>query len=155
MDQANIKVMNACVSPATTSMIRHVVIVVALFIFAGVCEIGGGWLVWKAIREPDTIQNRSKTVRVLMATGGAVLLAGYGFVVTLQPLDDFGRLFAAYGGAFMAMSLLWAAVFDGFHPDKYDFIGSCVAILGASIILFAPRHCAKGASDNDQAYSPL
>lgn len=145
--------------PIWMASIRHISIVALLFIVAGVAEIGGGWLVWKAIREPETLHSKSTIFRVLMAAGGALMLAGYGFIVTLQPLDDFGRLFAAYGGVFIGMSLSWAALFDDFRPDRYDIIGSCIAVIGAAIILFAPR----GGDTNDNAhetpanfaYSPL
>ena len=59
-----------------------------LFFAAGLAEIGGGWLVWKAVREGAP--------RWWAACGGLVL-AAYGFIPCLQPIDDFGRLYAAYG----------------------------------------------------------
>ena len=59
-----------------------------LFFAAGLAEIGGGWLVWKAVREGAPRW---------WAAGGALVLAAYGFIPCLQPIDDFGRLYAAYG----------------------------------------------------------
>ena len=60
-----------------------------LFFAAGLAEIGGGWLVWKAVREGAPRW---------WAACGALVLAAYGFIPCLQPIDDFGRLYAAYGG---------------------------------------------------------
>ena len=62
-----------------------------------------------------------------------------GFLPTLQPLDDFGRLYAVYGGVFIGMSFCWAAVFDGAKPDMGDLVGSCIALLGVCVVLAWPR----------------
>ena len=75
-----------------------------LFFAAGLAEISGGWLVWKAVREGAPRW---------WAAGGALVLAAYGFIPCLQPIDDFGRLYAAYGGIFIGMSFAWARVVDG------------------------------------------
>lgn len=55
---------------------------------------------------------------------GVVALGAYGFVATLQPDAHFGRILAAYGGVFVAGSLLWGMGFDGFRPDRSDIIGA-------------------------------
>ena len=104
---------------------------VLLFILAAVAEIGGAWLVWQAVRE-----GRSWWWAGL----GVIALGIYGFVATLQPDAHFGRILAAYGGVFVAGSLAWGVVFDGFHPDRWDVIGSMVCLAGVSIIMFAPRN---------------
>ncbi|MDR1460481.1 MAG: YnfA family protein [Campylobacteraceae bacterium] len=69
---------------------------------------------------------------------GGVILAFYGVVVTWQP-SNFARVYAAYGGVFILMSMLWAMKFDNYLPDKYDVIGVLIALLGVFIIYFAPR----------------
>jgi small multidrug resistance family-3 protein len=68
-----------------------------------------------------------------------VSLALYGFVATLQPSSDFGRVLAAYGGVFVAGSLLWAWVADGYRPDRFDVIGAAVCLVGMAVIMYAPR----------------
>lgn len=107
-----------------------VLLVSLLFILAGLAEIGGGWLVWQAVREGKPAW--------WAAVGSAVLVA-YGFIPTLQPLDDFGRLYAVYGGVFIGLSFTWGYVFDGIVPDRGDLLGSAVALLGVAICLFWPR----------------
>ena len=101
-----------------------------LFFLAGVAEIGGGWLVWQAIREQKPRW---------WAAAGAVILMLYGFIPTIQPIDDFGRLYAVYGGVFIGMSFAWGYCFDGVIPDTGDIIGSVIATLGVLICLFYPR----------------
>ncbi|GIU86472.1 MAG: hypothetical protein KatS3mg009_0987 [Acidimicrobiia bacterium] len=63
----------------------------------------------------------------------------YGFVATLQEDANFGRVLAAYGGIFVAGSLAWGIVIDGFEPDRYDYLGAAVCLLGVAVIMFAPR----------------
>ena len=108
--------------------------VAALFIIAGLAEIGGGWLVWQAVRE-----GKPKW----WAAAGSLTLVLYGFIPTLQPLPDFGRLYAVYGGLFIAMSYGWGYVFDGMKPDLGDLIGSILALLGVCIALFWPRSASR------------
>jgi small multidrug resistance family-3 protein len=103
---------------------------VALFVVAAVLEIGGAWLIWQGVRE-----HRGW----LWTAGGAVSLALYGFIATLQPSGDFGRVLAAYGGIFVAGSLLWAWVADGYRPDRFDLIGATICLVGMAVIMYAPR----------------
>ena len=103
---------------------------ILLFVLAAVLEIGGAWLVWQGVRE-------SKGLAWIGA--GMIALGLYGFVATLQPDADFGRILAAYGGVFVAGSLLWGMVADGFKPDRYDVIGAAVCLVGVTIIMYAPR----------------
>jgi small multidrug resistance family-3 protein len=63
----------------------------------------------------------------------------YGILPTLQREANFGRVYAAYGGVFIILSLIWGMIFDGWKPDRYDWIGAAVAILGAAIILWGRR----------------
>ena len=102
----------------------------ALFAVAAVAEIGGAYLVWQGLRE-----DRGWPWVAL----GALGLALYGVVATLQPETNFGRVFAAYGGIFIVGSILWGMAFEGFQPDRWDVLGGAVSLLGMAIIMFAPR----------------
>ncbi len=106
---------------------------ILLFALAAVAEIGGAWLIWQGVRE-----HRG----VVFVAAGIVALAAYGFVATLQPDANFGRILAAYGGIFVAGSLLWGRVVDGFEPDRYDLWGAGICLVGVSIIMYAPRSIA-------------
>ncbi|MFV4913804.1 YnfA family protein [Microbacterium lacticum] len=103
--------------------------IIALFLLAAVAEIGGAWLIWQAVRE-----NRGWW----FALAGVLALGAYGLVAAFQPDANFGRVLAAYGGVFVAGSLAWGIVVDGFKPTVWDYVGSAVALLGAAIIIFAP-----------------
>ena len=63
----------------------------------------------------------------------------YGFVAALQADPNFGRVLAAYGGVFVAGSLLWGVVVDGFRPDRWDVAGALVCLIGVGLIMYAPR----------------
>jgi small multidrug resistance family-3 protein len=71
---------------------------------------------------------------------GVAALAAYGFVATLQPDAHFGRILAAYGGVFVAGSLVWGMALDGFRPDRWDLAGAAVCLSGVGLIMYAPRH---------------
>lgn len=103
---------------------------ILLFAVAALFEIGGAWLVWQAVRE-----HRGW----VWAGVGVVALGAYGFVATLQPDAHFGRILAAYGGVFVAGSLLWGLAFDGFRPNQWDIVGVAICVLGVTIIMYAPR----------------
>jgi len=102
---------------------------VGYFILAGLFEIGGGYLVWLWLREGKPIW---------YALAGAVILVLYGVIPTLQPAH-FGRVYAAYGGVFVALSILWGWKVDAVVPDKYDIIGGFIALTGVVIIMYWPR----------------
>jgi small multidrug resistance family-3 protein len=68
---------------------------------------------------------------------GAVILVAYGIVAALQPISEFGRVYAAYGGIFIALSLAWGVVVDGFRPDRYDLLGALVCVVGM-VTMVAP-----------------
>ncbi|WP_454119603.1 YnfA family protein [Microbacterium lacticum] len=103
--------------------------IVTLFALAALAEIGGAWLIWQSVRE-----NRGWWFALI----GVVALGAYGFIAALQPDAHFGRVLAAYGGVFVAGSLAWGIVVDGFRPTLWDYVGSAVALLGAAIIVLAP-----------------
>ena len=75
----------------------------------------------------------------LWAGLGVIALGAYGFVATLQPDAHFGRILAAYGGIFVAGSLLWGMAFDGFRPDRWDVLGALICLIGVAIIMYVPR----------------
>jgi small multidrug resistance family-3 protein len=103
---------------------------ILLFILAALSEIGGAWLVWQGVREH----------RGLAFVGAGILVLGlYGFVATFQPDPHFGRVLAAYGGVFVAGSLAWGILVDGFRPDRYDLLGAVLCLLGVAVIMYAPR----------------
>lgn len=103
---------------------------VALFVLAAIAEIGGAWLVWQGVREHRGL---------LWAGAGVIALGLYGFVATLQPDAQFGRILAAYGGVFVAGSLAWGMAFDGFRPDRADVLGALICLVGVGVIMYWPR----------------
>jgi small multidrug resistance family-3 protein len=102
---------------------------VGLFLLAALAEIGGGYLVWLWIRQKK---------KIIFGIVGGIILFTYGIIPTLQP-SNFGRIYAAYGGFFIISSILWGMMVDKKRPDKFEVIGSMVAVLGAAIIFYAPR----------------
>ena len=99
------------------------------FFLAGLCEIGGGYLVWLWIREGKSIW---------YALAGSAILVLYGIIPTLQPAN-FGRVYAAYGGIFIVLSLIWGWKVDKVLPDRYDIFGGLVALAGVWVIMYWPR----------------
>jgi small multidrug resistance family-3 protein len=102
---------------------------VGLFLLAALAEIGGGYLVWLWIRQKK---------KIIFGIVGGIILFTYGIIPTLQP-SNFGRVYAAYGGFFIISSILWGMMVDKKRPDKFEIIGSMVAVLGAVIIFYGPR----------------
>jgi small multidrug resistance family-3 protein len=109
---------------------ERMLIIGGLFVLAGLCEIGGGYLVWGWMRDHKPL------VWVLI---GALVLVAYGVVAALQPISEFGRVYAAYGGIFIALSLLWGAVVDGFRPDRWDLLGAAICVAGVVVMIAPPR----------------
>ncbi|MGG6294083.1 YnfA family protein [Leptolyngbya sp. AN02str] len=99
------------------------------FVLSGLCEIGGGYLIWLWLREGKS---------TWLALVGAILLTTYGFVATLQPAN-FGRAYAAYGGIFIMLSILWGWRIDQVAPDRLDWFGAAVIIVGVLIMMYGPR----------------
>lgn len=102
----------------------------ALFVVAALFEIGGAWLVWQGVREHKGW---------IWIGSGIIALGLYGFVATLQSDDNFGRVLAAYGGIFVAGSIAWGVIADGYRPDRFDIIGALVCLAGMAVIMYAPR----------------
>jgi small multidrug resistance family-3 protein len=103
---------------------------IGLFVIAAVAEIGGAWLVWQGVREQRGI---------IWIGAGIAALAAYGFVATFQEDPNFGRVLAAYGGVFVAGSLAWGVIMDGFRPDRFDLIGAGICLAGVAVLMYAPR----------------
>lgn len=100
------------------------------FLITGLAEIGGGYLVWLWLREGKSFK---------YAVAGWLILMLYGVLPTFQPMN-FGRVYSAYGGAFVLFSLLWGWKIDKIPPDTYDWLGVVIILIGAGIIMYAPRH---------------
>lgn len=96
---------------------------------AGLCEIGGGYLVWLWLRESYSW--------ILGALGGFVLFL-YGVIPTFQKAN-FHRTYAAYGGIFIIMAIIWGYFFQKNIPDMYDIIGIIITSIGVTIIFYYPR----------------
>lgn len=103
---------------------------ILIFIAAGLAEIGGGYLMWLWLRESKPLWYG--------ITGGAILVL-YGVLPTLQSFPNFGRVYAAYGGIFIFLAVLWGWLVDKKTPDLYDWLGAAVCMAGVAIMLWAPR----------------
>ena len=99
------------------------------FLLAGLCEIGGGYLMWLWIRDGRGLW---------FAALGAAILVLYGIIPTFQPAN-FGRVYAAYGGIFIVLSILWGWQIDKIAPDRLDLLGGLIALIRVSIIMYWPR----------------
>ncbi|WP_088225167.1 YnfA family protein [Desulfosporosinus sp. FKB] len=104
---------------------------IMLFVIAGFAEIGGGYLVWLWLRESKPFW---------FGILGGIILVIYGIIPTLQKFPNFGRVYAAYGGVFIFLAVLWGWLIDKRVPDRWDWIGTVICLLGVSIMLWAPRH---------------
>jgi len=101
-----------------------------IFILAGLCEIGGGYLIWQWLKS-----GKPYWYGIL----GGIIMILYGVVATWQP-SNFAKVYASYGGFFIVLSLLWAYKFDKYSPTKYDIIGALIALGGVCIIYYSPRN---------------
>lgn len=109
---------------AESTNAKKIAITLLFFFIAGLCEIGGGYLVWLWLRD--------RMSWMLGALGGFVLFL-YGVVPTFQP-SHFHRIYAAYGSIFIVMALAWGWLFEGIAPDRFDIIGAVIALAGVAII---------------------
>jgi small multidrug resistance family-3 protein len=106
-----------------------IVTTLGIFFFAALLEIGGGYLVWKWLREHKG--------KIFGLVGGLILFA-YGMVPTLQPAE-FGRVYATYGGIFVVSSVIWGFWVDRKKPDKFEIIGSIIVLVGIAVMFYFPR----------------
>jgi len=110
-------------------LVEVVLSTLGLFLFASLLEIGGGYLVWKVLRD-----HKGKILGVV----GALILFSYGIVMTLQPAN-FGKVYATYGGIFVVMSIIWGYWVDKKKPDRFEIIGSIVLLIGVVVMFYFPR----------------
>ena len=97
---------------------------VAYYLLAGLLEIAG-YLIWLTLRE-----HRS----AWLALVGGLALAAYSIVATLQPAN-FGRVYAAYGGVFIVLSLAWVG-HRRHRPDRWDYLGAALCVFGMAVIMY-------------------
>jgi small multidrug resistance family-3 protein len=108
-----------------------IIYTILLFFLAGLAEIDGGYLVWLWLREGKPFW---------YGIIGSIVLILYGVIPTFQHFPSFGRVYAAYGGVFIVLSVLWGWGIDKKTPDTYDWIGAVICLIGVSVMLWAPRH---------------
>jgi len=101
-----------------------------IFVVALAGELAGTYAVWRWLRTGAT---------PLLAPVAVAALFGYAVVQTLQEEDRYGRLFAAYAGVFLIGALLWGWGVDGKRPDRFDWVGAAVVLVGAVIVLWGRR----------------
>ena len=102
---------------------------IGVFIFAALLEISGGYLIWRWLKN-----HQGKIIGLI----GGLILFSYSVVMTLQP-ENFGKVYAAYGGIFVIFSLLWGYWIDKKKPDRFEIFGSIVVLIGISIMFYFPR----------------
>lgn len=97
---------------------------------AALAEIAGCYAIWAWLR-----LGRS----ALWVLPGAASLALFAFLLTKIDAPAAGRAYAAYGGVYVAVSLLWLMLVERVRPDRWDLVGVVLCLMGAGVILFAPR----------------
>ncbi len=110
-------------------MVEVILSTIGLFLFASLLEIGGGYLVWKWLRD-----HKGKIFGLV----GALILFSYGIIPTFQPAD-FGRVYASYGGIFILVSIMWGYWIDKKKPDRFEIIGSVIVLVGVAVMFYFPR----------------
>jgi len=103
---------------------------IAAYIGAAIAEIAGCFAFWAWLR-------LDKTVWWILP--GLASLALFAYLLALVDSDAAGRAYAAYGGVYIASSLVWLWLVEGVTPDRWDMIGAGVCLIGAAIIIAAPR----------------
>ena len=101
-----------------------------LFVVTAVAEIVGCYLPYLWLKQGSSIW---------LLVPAALSLAAFAWLLTLHP-HAAGRVYAAYGGVYVATAIAWLWAIDGVRPTVWDLVGATVAILGMGIIMFAPRH---------------
>ncbi len=102
----------------------------AIYAAAAVAEIAGCFAFWAWLKLGHS---------ALWTLPGVAALAIFALLLTRIDAAFAGRAFAAYGGVYIAASLIWMWAVEGARPDRWDAMGAAVCILGAAIILFGPR----------------
>lgn len=102
---------------------------VGLFVLTAIAEILGCYLPYLWLKQGKSI---------LLLIPAAASLALFAWLLSLHPAAA-GRVYAAYGGVYIFVAILWLWGVDGIKPTTWDIVGSLVAIIGMAIIMFAPR----------------
>lgn len=102
---------------------------VGLFVLTAVAEIVGCYLPYLWLRRRES---------AWLTLPASASLAAFSWLLTLHP-SLAGRTYAAYGGVYVAVALLWLWLVEGAAPDRWDLLGACVSVAGMAIIAFAPR----------------
>ena len=105
-------------------------VTIAAYVGAALAEIAGCFAFWAWLRLDKS---------ALWLVPGMVSLAIFAWLLTLADVQAAGRAYAAYGGIYVAASVMWLWTVEGVSPDRWDLIGACVVLIGAGIILFAPH----------------
>jgi small multidrug resistance family-3 protein len=100
-----------------------------LYAVAAIAEIAGCFAFWAWLRLGKS---------VWWTLPGLVSLVVFALLLTRIDSDAAGRAFAAYGGVYIAASLVWLWSVEGIRPDRWDFIGASICLTGAGLILFGP-----------------
>ncbi len=100
------------------------------FLGAALAEIAGCFSFWAWLR-------LGKSAWWLVP--GMVSLAAFAYLLTVVDTPAAGRAYAAYGGVYIAASLLWLWIIEGVRPDRWDVIGAFICLVGAAVILLGPR----------------
>ena len=100
------------------------------FALAALAEIAGCFAFWAVVRNGAT---------ALWLVPGTLSLIAFGALLTQVEASAAGRAFAAYGGVYVAASLVWLWAVEDMRPDRWDMLGGAVCLVGAAIIVFAPR----------------
>jgi small multidrug resistance family-3 protein len=100
------------------------------YLAAAVAEIAGCFAFWAWIRLDKPIW---------WLVPGMASLAVFAWLLTLVDSPLAGRAYAAYGGVYVAASLMWLWAIEGARPDRWDVIGAAICLLGMALILFGPR----------------
>jgi small multidrug resistance family-3 protein len=103
---------------------------VGLFVLTAVAEIVGCYLPYLWLRQDKTI---------LLLIPAALSLTAFAWLLTLHPTAT-GRVYAAYGGVYISVALVWLWLVDGEKPTMWDLVGGSIALFGMAIIMFAPKH---------------
>jgi small multidrug resistance family-3 protein len=102
---------------------------VGLFVLTAVAEIAGCYLPYLWLRRGQP---------AWLLAPAALSLAAFAWLLTLHPFAA-GRTYAAYGGMYVAVALVWLWAVEGVRPDRWDLVGATVTLAGMAIIAFAPR----------------
>ena len=101
-----------------------------IYLAAALAEIFGCFAFWMYLRLDKP---------VLWLVPGMLSLAAFAWLLTHSPTDAAGRAFAVYGGVYIVASIFWLWMVEGHWPDSWDILGAAICLIGASVILWAPR----------------